>query len=71
MNLKNNSYIRIIKWILFCIILICEIFLISNIVSDKVAKKNIYSLRYESKDTIDVIFLGNSHANNAFIPMEL
>ena len=38
---------------------------------DKNAKKNMYALRYEEPDIIDVIFLGNSHANNAFLPMDL
>lgn len=51
----------------FGVLLVC----INHVLTDKGAKKTLYSLRYEPENTIDVVFLGNSHANQAFLPMEL
>lgn len=55
----------------FCLGLIVLLMCVNHVLTDKGSKKTIYSLRYEDKDTIDVIFMGNSHANQAFLPMEL
>lgn len=44
---------------------------VSHILEYKVVKKNIYAIKYEENDTIDVMFFGNSHANQVFLPMEL
>lgn len=63
--------VQIKKFVIFSFIFFILFFFMNHIFEDKEAKKNLYAIRYEPKDTIDVIFLGNSHANNAFLPMEL
>lgn len=57
--------------LLFVILFFIGLMIVNHILEDKGAKKTLYAIRYEKPDTIDVIFLGNSHANNAFLPMEL
>lgn len=64
----KDGFIRLFCFFLgLIVLLVC----VNHIMTDKTAKKSLYALRYEKKDTIDVIFLGNSHANQAFLPMEL
>lgn len=60
-----------LKLILFLILMGILLFVTNFVLAQKEAKKNMYALRYEKADTIDIIFCGNSHANNAFYPMEL
>lgn len=57
--------------LLFVSLFFIGLMIVNHILEDKAAKKSLYAIRYEKSDTIDVIFLGNSHANNAFLPMEL
>lgn len=64
----SNKIIRLLVFLLgLAVLLLC----INHILTEKTAKKTLYSLRYEPKNTIDVVFMGNSHANQAFLPMEL
>ena len=69
MLIKQNSSIIYLAGFLISISVLMSI--CNLVLVDKNAKKNMYALRYEEPDIIDVIFLGNSHANNAFLPMDL
>lgn len=62
---------RMARLICFSIISLCLFCALNHILTYKDSKKTIYSLRYEKKDSMEVVFFGNSHANNAFLPMEL
>lgn len=64
----NNRWIRLLVFAAIFLVFLMEV---NVILEDKVAKKNLYAIRYDERDTIDIILLGNSHANNAFLPMEL
>lgn len=65
---KEKKLCRLSLWIgLF----LSGLFCINGIFEDKSEKENMYSIKYEERGTIDVIFFGNSHANQAFLPMEL
>lgn len=67
----KNVQDSVIRIMLFLIIFLMLLWGVNHILMDKDSKKQMYALRYEPADTIDIIFLGNSHANNAFLPMEL
>ena len=67
----KNSKKDIHRLLLFVILFFIGLLTVNHILTDKDAKKTLYGIRYEKSDTIDVIILGNSHANNAFLPMEL
>ena len=69
MLIKQHSSIIYLAGFLISISVLMSI--CNFVLVDKNAKKNMYALRYEEPDIIDVIFLGNSHANNAFLPMDL
>lgn len=69
--MRIKRYISIVYLVGFLILTSILLNVCNFILEDKNAKKNVYALRYEESDTIDVIFLGNSHANNAFLPMDL
>lgn len=59
------------RFIFFIILGIIGLEVCFFVLTDKGAKKNMYALRYEPRNTVDIIFGGNSHANDAFLPMEL
>ena len=65
---KGKPVVRLICFLLlFAVLFLC----VNHVLADKLSKKNIYGIRLEPKDSIEVVFLGNSHANNAFLPMEI
>ncbi len=51
----------------FSLLLLC----VNHVLVNKTAKKTMYGIRYEKKNSVDVMFFGNSHANNAFLATEL
>lgn len=65
---EHLKAIRLIAFLLFFLLIFC---VVNHILEDKNAKKSLYAVRYEKKNTIDVMFFGNSHANNAFLATEL
>lgn len=68
---KAHTKDKVINLVLFCSLLLIILFGTYHVLEDKTAKKSMYALRYEPKNTIDVIFLGNSHASNGIAPVEL
>lgn len=53
---KAHTKDKVIKLVLFCSLFFIILFGTCHVLEDKTAKKQMYALRYESKDTIDVIF---------------
>lgn len=70
-NTVNQKKCSFLKLFVFVVLAALGLMAANHILMDKEAKKGIYAIRYEKKDTIDVVFFGNSHANNGFLPMEL
>lgn len=67
----NQRKLNFLKLFVFVALAAFGLMAVNHILTDKVGKKSIYAMRYEEKETIDVVFFGNSHANNGFLPMEL
>lgn len=66
-----SNILKIQRLILFIIILCIGLVGLNHICTDKELQKNLYYIRYEQKDSIDVFFFGNSHASQGYLPMEL
>lgn len=70
MNIASTKD-KVIRLVLFCLLFFILLFGTCHVLEDKYSKKQMYALRYEPKDTIDIVFLGNSHVNNGIAPVEL
>lgn len=56
---------------LFAMGLLIVLGCLNYIMRNKAAAKTMLGFRYEPKNTIDVVFLGNSHMNQGVLPIEL
>ena len=66
----KESIIKVIKALVFCLILVCMINVASGIMERKTAIVRIGAL-FEDDADVDVLFFGTSHVRFALLPMEL